>query len=216
MINKQTALKNNIDSIIFDLDGTLWDSTATVAKAWQSAIDKVDFVEETITQAKVRSITGMAYDAIYLKLYPNLNQEQRNLLMRICGEEELAHIQSEGGVLYPGLVETLTYLKEKYPLFIVSNCQSGYIEAFLEHYQLHHFFSDIECFGNTHLPKASNIRAVIERNRLQAPVYVGDTMGDYQASQGAGVPFIYTTYGFGEVPEADAAISDFTDLTELL
>ncbi|WP_224999804.1 HAD family hydrolase [Cesiribacter sp. SM1] len=216
MINKHTALKNNIDSIIFDLDGTLWDSTATVAKAWQSAIDKVDFVEETMTQEKVRSITGMPYDAIYLKLYPGLSQEQRTTLMRICGEEELVYLRKEGGVLYPGLVETLTYLKEKYPLFIVSNCQSGYIEAFLEHYQLHRFFTDIECFGNTNQPKSSNIRAVIERNSLQSPVYVGDTMGDYQASQGAKVPFIYTTFGFGEVPEADAVITQFTDLKELL
>lgn len=207
---------NNIDSIIFDLDGTLWDSTGTVARAWQAAINKVDFVKEPMTQARVRSITGMQYDVIYEKLFPYLDEEQKRVLKELCGKEELAYMRNEGGNLYPGLEETLTYLKQKYPLYIVSNCQNGYIEAFLEHHQLHHYFSDCECFGNTQQSKADNIRAIMERNQLQSPVYVGDTMGDYEASKRNGLPFIFTTYGFGEVAEADARIDHFAELQKLL
>ena len=46
------SLKNRFDSIIFDLDGTLWDSSANVAKAWQAAIAEVDYVTEEMTQGK--------------------------------------------------------------------------------------------------------------------------------------------------------------------
>jgi phosphoglycolate phosphatase len=54
------SLKNKFDSIIFDLDGTLWDSTANVARAWQAANNQVKYIrEENIDQAMVRSITGM-------------------------------------------------------------------------------------------------------------------------------------------------------------
>ena len=216
MSNAPTGLKSPIDSVIFDLDGTLWDATGTVAKAWQAASRKVDFVKEPITQAMVRSITGMPYDAIYLKLFPYLSEEQRNILMQLCAEEELAHMRAEGGHLYPELEETLAYLQQKYPLFIVSNCQSGYIEAFLERHQLHRFFSDIECFGNTQRSKAENIKAVIERNGLKHPVYVGDTMGDYTASKSNDIPFIATTFGFGTVETPDASIDHFSELKNLL
>ncbi len=208
-------MKHNIDSIIFDLDGTLWDATATVAQAWQAAGQKAGFVKEPITQAMVRSITGMPYDAIHPKLFPYLNQEQLQILKALSAEEELLHLQNQGGHLYAGLEETLAALKEKYPLFIVSNCQSGYIEAFLDFYQLHHYFSDIECFGNTKRSKADNIRAIIDRNQLQIPVYVGDTLGDYEASRQNQIPFVFTTYGFGQAPDAAIKIDNFTDLQQI-
>lgn len=216
MANWHTGITSSIDSIIFDLDGTLWDATGTVAKAWQAAANKVDFIKEPITQAMVRSITGMPYDAIYIKLFPYLINEQRAILMDLCSEEELAFMQAEGGYLYPDLEETLTYLKEKYPLFIVSNCQSGYIEAFLERHQLHRFFTDIECFGNTLKSKGENIKAIMERNQLKHPVYVGDTMGDYSASKSNNLPFIATTFGFGVVETPDASIDYFRELKDLL
>jgi phosphoglycolate phosphatase len=115
------SLKNKFDSIIFDLDGTLWDSTGNVALAWQDAIAQVDYVDEVMTQEKVRSITGMAYNVIFDTLFPYLGIEQRNELMALCGKSELEILHTKGGELYPALDETLGYLAEKYKLFIVSN-----------------------------------------------------------------------------------------------
>jgi phosphoglycolate phosphatase len=204
------------DSVIFDLDGTLWDSTATVARAWQAALDKVGFDTEPMTPARVQSITGLPYDVIHPKLFPSASPDQLEQIRQGCAQEELLYLQREGGHLYAGLEETLAYLKTKYPLFIVSNCQSGYIEAFLEHHRLGQYFSDIECFGNTLKSKADNLGAIIARNGLHAPLYVGDTRGDWEASQANSIPFIYTTFGFGEVPSADARISDIRDLKKLL
>ncbi|WP_187262930.1 HAD family hydrolase [Pontibacter beigongshangensis] len=205
----------NTDSIIFDLDGTLWDATATVAKAWQAAVNRVDYVQDEVTQQKVQSITGMTYDAIYEKLYPYLSTEQRNELKALCAKEELEHMNRYGGNLYKGLENTLRALKEKYRLFIVSNCQVGYIETFLAHSKLHDVVEDHQCYGTRSLPKAENIKEVIKRNNLAHPVYVGDTIGDYEASKGAGVPFIYASYGFGEVPGYDARIDSLPDLKKL-
>lgn len=209
------AFTTAIDSIIFDLDGTLWDSTGTVARAWQSAADQLKILEEPITQAMVRSITGLPYDVIYPRLFPQLSAAQQQNLKQLCAVEELRYLRREGGILYPELEETLSYLKEKYPLFIVSNCQSGYIEAFLERHQLQQYFNDLECFGNTQQSKADNLRALIKRNGLQTPVYVGDTMGDYQASQSNNIPFVFTTFGFGEVDTPDARITQFSELRAL-
>src|ERR1700761_9383456 len=125
-----TSLKNKFDSIIFDLDGTLWDSSANVTLAWQAAKEKVDYIKEDFTREKIHSITGMTYKAIFETLLPYLDEEQRNEFKALAAKNELELLNEKGGELFPGLENTLQYLSEKYKLFIVSNCQSGYIEVF--------------------------------------------------------------------------------------
>lgn len=207
---------NNIDCIIFDLDGTLWDSTATVARAWQGAIEQIDYVKGEVTQADVQSITGMPYNAIFQKLFPYLKADQLRELQALCSKDELKYMQEYGGTLYDGLEDTLQYLQNKYKLFIVSNCQRGYIEAFLEHHSMQSYFDDHECYGSRDLPKSENIKEIIRRNKIQCPVYVGDTSGDYEASRKNNIPFIFASYGFGFVPKPAISISRITELQELL
>ncbi|MDX5482348.1 MAG: HAD-IA family hydrolase, partial [Hymenobacteraceae bacterium] len=165
------------DSVIFDLDGTLWDSTATIAAAWQAAIDQLDFVDRTITAEDVRAIAGMQYDAIYDKLFPTLAGEQRKQLQGLCARLELEYLHDRGGELYEGLEDTLRYLQDKYKLAIVSNCQRGYIEAFLKRHGLGEYFTDFECYGSRNRPKEENIREVVQRNQVRRAVYIGDTQG---------------------------------------
>jgi phosphoglycolate phosphatase len=212
-----TSLKDKFDSIIFDLDGTLWDSSGNVAIAWQQAIDQVDYVTEDMTQAKVRSITGLAYNVIFDTLFGYLDIEQRNELMEICAKTELEILHTQGGDLYPALNETLAYLAAKYKLFIVSNCQTGYIEVFLKLSGLGHYFMGHQCYGTKGNPKAENIKDVVNDHNLVTPVYVGDTMGDYTSATKAGVPFIFADYGFGKVEEGQiATINTFDQLVDLL
>ncbi|TWJ04473.1 phosphoglycolate phosphatase [Mucilaginibacter frigoritolerans] len=212
-----SSLKNKFDSIIFDLDGTLWDSTNNVALAWQAAMDQVDYVDELMTRDRVRSITGLAYNVIFDRLFPNLDTEQRTELMGICAKSELEILHTKGGELYPALEETLDYLTSKYKLFIVSNCQNGYIEVFLKLSEMGHYFIGHQCYGTKGNPKSENIKDIVNDYQLTAPVYVGDTMGDFDAATKAGVPFIFANYGFGIVETGQVAtISTFSELTELL
>jgi phosphoglycolate phosphatase len=213
-----TNLKNKFDSIIFDLDGTLWDSTANVALAWQLANEQVDYIKEpVITQEMVRSITGMAYSIIFEKLFPYLDDEQRAHFKAICAVKEIETLNAMGGMLYPDLQETLKYLGSKYKLFIVSNCQNDYIETFLKFSGFDHYFSGHQCFGTKNQPKAENIKDIVNDHGLKSPVYVGDTMGDFTSSQKAGVPFIFASYGFGEVENGQlVTIHGLGELAEIL
>jgi len=211
------SLKNKFDGIIFDLDGTLWDSTGNVALAWQDVINKVDYVKEPMTREKIRSVTGMAYNIIFDTMFDYLDKEKRDELMAICAKSELDMLHEKGGELYPALDEALSYLAGKYKLFIVSNCQSGYIEIFLKISKMGHYFSGHQCYGTKGNPKAENIKDIVNDNRLTAPVYVGDTQGDYDSATKAGVPFIFANYGFGKVETGQiATISTFGELAELL
>ncbi len=209
--------RNKFDSIIFDLDGTLWDSTGNVAIAWQDAMARVDYVDEVMTREKVRSITGMAYDVIFDTLFSYLDKEKRAELMGLCARSELDILHAKGGELYPQLSETLDYLAARYKLFIVSNCQSGYIEVFLKLSNVRHYFSGHQCYGTKGKPKAENIIDIVNDYHLKTPVYVGDTKGDYDSAEKAGVPFIFANYGFGNVENGQiATIGTFGELMDLL
>lgn len=212
-----STLKNTFDSIIFDLDGTLWDSSANVTLAWQAAKEEVDFIKEDFTQAKIHSITGMTYKAIFDTLLPELTEEQREQFKAIASKYELEILHEKGGDLYPGLEDALKYLYANYKLFIVSNCQSGYIEVFFRISGLEHYFMGHQCYGTKSRPKAENILDIVKDYSLNAPVYVGDTMGDYTAATTADVPFIFANYGFGVVEQDQvAAISGLGELVALL
>ncbi|MDB5114578.1 MAG: gph [Mucilaginibacter sp.] len=212
-----TSLKNKYDSIIFDLDGTLWDSSANVVLAWQAAKEQVDYIKEDFTQPMIHSITGMTYKAIFETLLPYLDEPQRNEFKAIAAKKELEILYEKGGELYPQLAETLAALSKNYKLFIVSNCQSGYIEVFFKISGLEHYFMGHQCYGTKSMPKADNIRDIVNDHNLTAPVYVGDTMGDYKAAKEAGVPFVFADYGFGVVKEDQVAtISQLDELINLL
>ncbi len=211
-------LNDTFDSIIFDLDGTLWDATATVAEAWQEANKELNYIKPgEISQQMVISVTGMAYDKIFEKLFPYITTEEREEFKAVFAEHELGMVSTNGGRLYDGLEETLVYLKAKYRLFIVSNCQNGYIETFLDFSKLHHLFEAHQCFGTKNQPKHENILDIVNDHQLKNPVYVGDTMGDFEASDMAGVPLIFADYGFGKVEHGQiATIHSFGDLKKLL
>ena len=64
--------------------------------------------------------------------------------------------------------------------------------------------------------KAENIRLIVERNTISHPVYIGDTDGDAQACQEAGVPFIFAGFGFGETTHYAAKIDTFSQIPEVI
>ncbi len=199
--------------IIFDMDGTLWDSTDIVAKSWTDAIKEWGLPDKIITPDDMRGVMGLTMDRIAMALFSEIKGEEQTRLLDYCCKVENEYIIKFGGVLYPDLEETWTKLKENgYHLYIVSNCQKGYIEAFLEHYGFGHYFEDIECFGNNGLKKGDNIRNVILRNNLDHAVYVGDIQGDYDAATEAGVDFIHAAYGFGTINAEVRKINKFSDL----
>ncbi len=204
-----------MDSIIFDLDGTIWDSVDTIVDAWNSSIQKCLAGKMQLTRADLEGVMGLQADDISKKLFPTLDEELRKKVMDECFNADGEYIKKQGGQLYPNVKEVLSRLSKKYKLFIVSNCQEGYIEAFYEYHQLEKYFLDFENAGRTGLSKGENIKLLMERNNLQSSVYVGDTAGDLKAARFAGIPFVYAEYGFGTVIEYDYVIERFDKLLEI-
>lgn len=202
--------------LIFDMDGTLWDSSANVAKSWSEVIRLQGLNRSEITQQQIMSVMGKTMDVIADTLFGDLEKDKRMKLLEDCCNNENAYLERNGGELYPALEETLKKLKEKYHLYIVSNCQSGYIEAFFKYYGFEKYFDDIECYGNNLKQKGQNIALVAERNGLEKACYVGDIQSDYDATMEAGLSFIHAKYGFGTINTNVPELLAFKDLPELL
>ena len=208
--------ENTVDSIIFDLDGTLWDSTDIVLKAWENILADRKEIQRPVTKEELQGIMGLQFEEYAAKLFPYLSKELQMEVMKACCNEECGFIRKEGGVLYPNLKKTLKSLSEKLPLFIVSNCNCGYIEAFLEYHNLKSYFVDFECAGNTGLVKGENIKKVMKKNGLKHPIYVGDTKGDFDGAKLASIPFVFASYGFGMVESYDFIIKEIGDMVKFV
>ena len=205
-----------MDAIFFDVDGTLWDAVTEIVDSWNETIKKQAPGEAPITKPALQALLGSTMTVIYNSLWGHLPPEERRTLGEKCIEEENLYLAEHPGTFYPGVSETFQKLSEKLPVYIVSNCQTGYIEVCIKAGRLEPFVSGHLCFGDTGLPKSGTIRKLMEMEGLNEIVYVGDTEGDYQACKEADVPFIWASYGFGQAPDAEHSIRSISELPALL
>ena len=208
---------SNTDSIIFDVDGTLWDSTEIVAIGYNRALETYTDLPIRVDGARLMTLFGKPMDQIFAELLPELSREQQHFISEKCVilEEEELEKADPAPLLYPGIEEMFQNLSKKLPLFIVSNCQCGYIEQFLRKNHFESYITDHLCFGQTGTSKGQTILRLMKENNLKNPVYVGDTQGDANACREAGIPFILADYGFGNVPDPDARIQKPLDLISM-
>ena len=209
--------------IIFDMDGTVWDSSENVAKSWTVKVHEAGYNDRNITRKDIQSVMGKTMNVIADTLFTFTEKgPERDTLLLSCEKYEIEYLREHGGILYEGVKETWKALKELgYHNYIVSNCQAGYIEAFLNYYGISYgsrddLIEDIECYGNNLRQKDENIRLLAERNNLTDACYVGDIQSDYDATTKAGYKFIHARYGFGSINTEVPYIDSLSDLMEVV
>ncbi|MBX7143700.1 MAG: HAD family hydrolase [Oligoflexia bacterium] len=201
------------DALIFDLDGTLWDCSQASANAFNHAYEQFG-LSKRVTKAFIESISGQPSsecDKILLSEAPSALHTE---LSRCFDKFEIAAIREHAArALYPGVAAGLESLRRHYKLFVVSNCGAPYLEVFHGHSAIGNHFSDSECFGRTQKLKHENICAIVARQRLSQPCYIGDTAGDEKAAALAGLPFFHAGYGFGKPTGSPRTFARFEELT---
>lgn len=203
-------------SIIFDIDGTLWDSTSVCAESWNLAVEKLGLAPRSFVAEDIRSIMGMQHRQIYEKMFPDVSSEQRLAIARECYAQEIDLIRRKGATLYPGVAEGIAKLAKNFPLYLVSNCLVEYLETFLDWTGFRSYFKDQICHGTTGEGKAHNLGLLVERNGLRSTVYVGDTASDQEAATKAGIEYLHAEYGFGTPSRECVGFEHFRGLVDYL
>jgi len=198
------------DSLIFDLDGTLWDAAAASAEGWNTAAERLG-ISKRLTKEAIRTVSGKPTAECYQILLPELWPMPSDV-MRLFDVCEREAIERRGGVLYAGVAAGVARLAARYPLFVVSNCLDWYLEAFLSSSGLRECFAGWDCHGCSGMEKPAMFRRLKQRQGLRSPVYVGDTRGDQQAAAQAGIGFAFVGYGFGEVQGDPVSFDSFDEL----
>ena len=206
----------NYESLILDIDGTLWDSRALVAEGYNIQLKEEGLAHLCVTAEELKPLFGKVLEEIADILFVSIPVPQRYELMARCMKTENLHMHNDPcHIGYPGIRDTVEKLAKKYRLFIVSNSERGYPELCMEKLGLTPYIEGHLCYGDTGTTKGQTIRTLIERHNIGSCVYVGDTQGDYEATLEVGVPFIWASYGFGTPAGYDAKIEKFEDLLTL-
>ena len=206
---------NSFDGIIFDVDGTLWDVRKVVEKSWSDTITRETDWPIRFDDKSLGAMFGKTMDTIFFHFYPESTREEYERLTSIIYNVQSKNLVEYAPPLYEGVEETLRKLAEHYRLFIVTNAQRGYIDTIFKVHDIRKYFSDWMCFGDTGEPKNVTITKLMERNRLERAVYVGDTQGDADACTKAGIPIVYAQYGLGKVDKPWKSIGRFTELGDI-
>ena len=201
------------DGIIFDMDGTIWDNTPVFVDSWERACKDMGY-DVKFTTDKLKGLFGKTMTDIADACIPDEVPEKRYATLKLCEEYEMDDLEkTDVDTTYDGLKETLESLSKRTNLYIVSNCQAGYIETFIRRSGLGYLFTDFICYGDNGLGKADNIKGLVEKNNIKSPVYLGDIQSDKDACDQAGVDFIWAAYGYGT--SIDSYVAKIDDIKEL-
>ena len=204
-------------SLIFDIDGTLWDSRALVAEGYNIQLRAEGYDRLCVDAEVLRPLFGKTMRAIADAILAEVPVPERYDLMERCMETENRYLaENECRIGYEGVQQTLEALQKDYRLFIVSNAQCGYPELCMEKLGIAHLFEGHLCFGDTGTEKGQTILELMRRHNITDAFYIGDTQGDYEATLEAGIPFIWAAFGFGDPKGYAARLEDFRQLPQLL
>ncbi len=213
-----------IQTIIFDMDGTLYSSEAMILPTYQRGIRAFNKrnPHHRVPTPSLNSIIGLLgfpINEIYSTLFPTLSPDEILEIRELILTELLTAIRNKEGELFPGVVDTLNELSRRgYGMYIASNGQSLYLKAILETYDLSHLFQAIITLNYTDLcDKGDILLAYQERDRLEKTeaVMVGDRDSDMDAARKMGCSFIACQYGHGDKGETESAkiiVSSFPEI----
>ena len=204
------------ESLILDIDGTLWDSRALVAEGYYIQLRSEGLEHLCVDAEALRPLFGKTMADIADVMLAEIPVPERYALMERCMDTENRYLfQNECRIGYPKVKETLAKLSKKHRLFIVSNSQCGYPELCIDKLGLGECIQGHMCFGDTGTSKGQTILTLMKKHNISSCIYIGDTQGDLEACEEAGVPFIYCGFGLGQAERWDMKIDQFEDLLKL-
>lgn len=196
--------------LIFDFDGTINNTEITYKKAITESLSELNL---DINDFDFKSFIGMGPKDVWDIILKD--DSDKTPYIKKNGDRIIKYMK-ESGELYDGAIETLSYLKDKYDLFILSKCRRVYMEAAREKFGLDSFFSKYFIGEDyDYLEKYKILRKEIKEDYI----IIGDRREDMEAGLKNNQRAIFAAYGYGSPSEADGvniSISSIKELNDIL
>lgn len=207
-------------AIIFDMDGTLFQTNLILEPALESTFDelrKIDLWSGNTPIEKYREIMGVPLPVVWETLCPSHSREIREKSNEFFHNQLIELIRNHKGALYPNAEKVLEALSKKYTLFIASNGQVEYLQAIVEIFGLGRFFENtysIQLITSGH--KSDLVKKVIQENNIQNGAVVGDRSSDINAARDNNLLAVGANFDFAQASELESADIVINDLEALL
>lgn len=107
------------DSLIFDMDGTLWDAVDSYCEIWNVSLRECGYKRPDIVRDQLTDQMGTTLDHIIEDIAPEAAGDTTFLEALYRNEQKMMPVL--GGRLYPGVKKLIPELAHGFRLFMVSN-----------------------------------------------------------------------------------------------
>jgi len=215
---KETRTRAKI--ILFDLDGTLIDSTEAILESFQKAYET--FGKEVPASDDIKSLIGLPLEMMFVKLGVD---EVESLDYVKAYKEHYKTIHTEKTVLLPNVREALELAENHGRLGVVTTKTSEYSRILLEHFDIMKHFNILIGREDVTNPKPDPEPVERAMNALgyhygKVTYMIGDTMADIIAAQKADIASIGVLCGYGNKDDleehADFVVKDAYQAVRLI
>lgn len=202
-----------LKNVVFDLDGTLWQTTDSYVYAYHKLCDFYG-IQEKVSDEIVKTYLGVRLDKLLNELFPTV-EDKHTLAYRALGCSVEYLTQHPQDCCFDNVTELLKKLHENYDVYIVSNCLKEYVEAFLKISGTQEYikaFYTIE-FGE----KSQHIQKIASNNEQEKTLFVGDCDDDYLSIlDHYQAIFAYAAYGYKPCEKYDYKITKPMELMDVI
>jgi HAD superfamily hydrolase (TIGR01549 family) len=211
---------NDVNLIIFDMDGTIIPSLPAVYESIKRAFTKLGW-PVSFSPEEINQFFGITTTSTKGGLYEFITPPDSHLSIPEVREkvrEEYEGTFRDIAQPYPGVKETLKTLRERgYKLAQYTNASTIYLNVVMSTLGIREYFDYIECIQDNNLTKPRLVQKIKEKFGGLTAAVVGDRCHDIEAARDTDSLSIGVLFGYGgEEPEqADITINKFDDLLSI-
>jgi phosphoglycolate phosphatase-like HAD superfamily hydrolase/uridine kinase len=211
---------NDVNLIIFDMDGTILPSLPAVYESIKRAFTKLGW-PVTFSSEEINQFFGVTTASTKGGLYEFITPPDSHLLIPEVREKVRIEYESTFRDIaqpYPGVKETLKTLRERgYKLAQYTNASTMYLNTVMSTLDIREYFDYIECIQDNNLTKPKLVQKIRGKFGGLTAAVVGDRIHDIEAARDTNSLSIGVLFGYGgEEPEqADIIINKFDDLLSI-